>query len=133
MKKSRGLRNNNPGNIRNSGVKYQGEVRPSKDKAFKQFSSMAYGYRAMHKILQTYYKKYGLTTIRAIINRWAPPVENDTEAYIKHVSSWSGIDADATLEITSKAMMCAVVSAMSRVENGTPASLQDVENGWRLL
>lgn len=44
---SRGLKNHNPGNIRQSATKYIGEVRPSQDKSFKQFSSMAYGYRAM--------------------------------------------------------------------------------------
>ncbi|MBX9055585.1 structural protein P5, partial [Parabacteroides merdae] len=48
---ARGLRNNNPGNIRINGDLFQGEVRPSKDKSFKQFTTMAYGYRAMFKIL----------------------------------------------------------------------------------
>lgn len=45
----RGLRNNNPGNIRLSSTKYQGEVQPSQDTAFKQFESMAYGYRAIFR------------------------------------------------------------------------------------
>ena len=54
MKKNnlpRGLRNNNPGNIRINDDLFQGEIRPSKDKSFKQFTTMAYGYRAMFKIL----------------------------------------------------------------------------------
>ena len=130
---TRGLRNNNPGNIRISGIKYQGEIQPSKDKSFKQFSSMPYGYRAMFVILRTYYVKHGLKSISQMIRRWAPANENNTVAYINHVSAWSGIHKDATLEITSKGMMCAVVAAMSRVENGTKANGTDVQKGWDLL
>ncbi|MCH3994277.1 MAG: structural protein P5 [Prevotella sp.] len=133
MLKSRGLRNNNPGNIRISGIKYQGEIRPSKDRNFKQFVNMSYGYRAMFVILRTYYNRYGLNTISKMIQRWAPSNENDTTAYITHVSVWSGIPKNATLEITSKAMMCAVVAAMSRMENGTRANMLDVRKGWELI
>jgi hypothetical protein len=130
---TRGLRNNNPGNIRISGIKYQGEIQPSKDKNFKQFSSMPYGYRAMFVILRTYYVKYGLKSISQMIRRWAPANENNTVAYINHVSAWSGIHKDTSLEITSKGMMCAVVAAMSRVENGIKANSTDVQKGWDLL
>ena len=61
---TRGLRNNNPGNIRKDGTHWKGEVEPSRDAAFKQFESMAWGYRAMFKCLNTYSRKYGLDTIR---------------------------------------------------------------------
>ena len=54
---SRGLRNRNPGNIRRSGVRYKGEVRPSTDPAFKQFGSMALGYRAIFVLLDTYRRR----------------------------------------------------------------------------
>lgn len=72
---TRGLRNNNPGNIRKDGTHWKGEVEPSRDAAFKQFESMAWGYRAMFKCLNTYSRKYGLDTIRKMISRWAPPSE----------------------------------------------------------
>lgn len=78
---TRGLRNNNPGNIRKDGTHWKGEVEPSRDAAFKQFESMAWGYRAMFKCLNTYSRKYGLDTIRKMISRWAPPSENDTDPY----------------------------------------------------
>ena len=81
----RGLRNNNPGNIRNSKTKYLGEVQPSQDSAFKQFQSIDYGYRAMFVLIEHYYKARGLKTIRQIINRYAPASENNTEAYIQQV------------------------------------------------
>mgnify|MGYP003533551919 FL=1 len=46
MKQSRGIRNNNPLNIRLSADKWQGMREEQTDKAFVQFKSMAYGYRA---------------------------------------------------------------------------------------
>ena len=80
---SRGLSNCNPGNIRQSKVRYKGEVQPSRDPAFKQFESLAWGYRAVFVLLHTYRVRHGLRTVRGMISRWAPPVENHTEAYIR--------------------------------------------------
>jgi hypothetical protein len=130
---SRGLRNCNPGNIRHSRSKFVGEVRPSQDSAFKQFESMAYGYRAMFVLLDSYRRRYGLSNIRAMITRWAPPVENHTEAYIRLVAERSGIDAEATLDTQREQDMIPVVAAMSEVENGKKALREDVEAGWRLF
>ena len=75
---SRGLNNRNPGNIRRSTTKYLGEVAPSRDAVFKQFETMAWGYRAMFVLLDSYSRK-GYRTIRQMISRYAPPVENHTE------------------------------------------------------
>lgn len=130
---SRGLRNNNPGNIRISGTKYDGEVQPSQDKAFKQFKDMAHGYRAMFVLLYTYQKKHGCDTLRKMINRYAPPVENHTENYIQSVAKWSGVNPDATLDTTNQAKMVPVVCGMSRMENGKTAVQADVVKGWNLF
>lgn len=107
---SRGLSNCNPGNIRQSKVRYKGEVQPSRDPAFKQFESLAWGYRAVFVLLHTYRVRHGLRTVRGMISRWAPPVENHTEAYIR-----------------------AVAAAISRVENGTAADRGEIERGWALF
>ena len=88
---SRGLSNRNPGNIRQSAVRYKGEVRPSRDPAFKQFESMPWGYRAIFVLLDTYRIRHGLDTIRGMISRWAPPSENHTEIYIRAVADAVGI------------------------------------------
>ena len=69
---ARGLRNNNPGNIRLSRTVWQGEIRPSRDRSFCQFRTMAYGYRALIKLLQNYRRNNGCRTIADFINRWAP-------------------------------------------------------------
>lgn len=110
-----------------------GEVRPSRDVAFKQFESMAYGYRAMFVLLDSYRRRYGLSNIRAMISRWAPPVENHTEAYIRFVSEHSGIAEHETLDTRRERDMIPVVMAMSEIENGTKAKREDVEEGWRLF
>lgn len=133
MAKSRGYRNNNPGNIRINGDKFQGEVIPSQDKEFKQFESMAYGYRAIFKILRNYQINYKLNTIRQMINRWAPKNENDTANYISFVSERSGIPADDPIRTDNREMMIRIVAAMSRVENGIDADMVDIIDGWNLL
>ena len=130
---SRGRKNNNPGNIRCSVTTYQGEIRPSTDSAFKQFQSMAYGYRAMFMVLYTYQKRHNLNTIRQMISRYAPPVENHTDKYIEAVSAWSGVGADSNISTTCRDSMVPIVAAMSRMENGVPAVLADVKAGWALF
>lgn len=129
---SRGIDNCNPGNIRLSKVFYRGEVQPSQDAAFKQFSSMEWGYRAMFVLLDTYARRYGLNTIRGMISRYAPPSENNTEAYIAAVCEWTGIAADEVLDTRSRRDMVPIVVAMSRIENGTPALRPQVEKGFDL-
>ena len=129
----RGLRNNNPLNIRISTDKFVGEVRPSQDKAFKQFDTMAHGYRAAFRVLRTYINNYKCDTIRKIISRWAPKNENHTENYIKVVSERSGITADEPILADNREMMIRIVAAMSFVENGREAVMSDVIRGWELL
>lgn len=130
----RGYRNNNPGNIRINSDLFQGEIRPSKDKSFKQFETMAYGYRAVFRILSNYYRNYKLDTIRKMIGRWAPPEDNNhTEAYIKAVSDYAGIPADDPININDREQMIRIVSGMSKVENGREADMSDVIAGWNLL
>ena len=92
---------------------------------------MAWGYRAMFVLLDSY-RRNGYRTIRQMISRYAPPVENHTENYIRCVAEWSGIGADEPLNTQAGEMMIPVVAAMSRVENGRPAVLSDVEAGWML-
>ena len=131
---SRGLRNNNPGNIRLDGVHWKGEVEPSQDCEFKQFETMAWGYRAMFQCLNTYCRKYGLDTIRKMISRWAPPEDgNHTGNYVKAVSERSGVPADGRITTTNRDVMIPIVAAMSRVENGVEAKMTDVEAGWKLF
>lgn len=137
MKKNelpRGLRNNNPGNIRINSDLFQGEVKPSSDKEFKQFETMAYGYRAIFRILKNYHNNYKLDTIRKMISRWAPPEDrNHTESYIKAVADYVGIPADDLVNVNNCEQMIRIVAGMSKVENGREADMSDVITGWSLL
>ena len=89
MKVARGIRNNNPLNIRHSSDRWEGARKEQTDKSFVQFESMAYGYRAAWKVLESYWKHFREKrehfTVGNIIRRWAPPSENDTDAYIRTV------------------------------------------------
>lgn len=128
----RGLRNNNPGNIRLSTTKWQGQVSPGADPAFVTFSSIAYGYRALMRVLLTYMQTHDLVTISGIIKRWAPMSENDTPAYIARVSGLTGYPADYTLTPT-RDVLTALAGAISAVENGRPAVPEEVQAGYDLL
>lgn len=129
---SRGIRNCNPGNIRRSKVRYRGERHPSQDPDFKEFESMAWGYRAMFVLLDSYRRRYGLNTLRKMISRYAPPEENHTALYIDAVCDRVGLAPDEVLDSRNHDVMVPVVAAMSRIENGSAARLDEVEEGWRL-
>jgi hypothetical protein len=131
MNTPRGLRNNNPGNIRLSRDHFQGEVRPSSDTAFKQFETMGYGYRAVFAVLATYREK-GFDTIRKIISRWAPPSENNTNSYIQSVEKLSGVPRDKVLTANDGKDYLKIVAAISEVENGVKADILEVEEGFSL-
>lgn len=130
---SRGLANCNPGNIRLSRVRYKGEVRPSRDPAFRQFETLAWGYRAIFVLLDTYRTRHGLDTIRGMISRWAPPAENRTETYVRAVAEAVGIPADRPLDTRDRTTMLRMAAAISRVENGIAADMDEVEKGWELF
>ena len=121
---ARGIRNNNPLNIRLSSDKWQGQVLPQRgsgEGAFCQFYTMEYGWRAAFVILcRTYYGKYGLKTIRDIVSRWAPAKENNTEAYIRHVSDYTGISPNKVLGSPQEqpTQWLLIGYAMAVVENG---------------
>jgi hypothetical protein len=127
---SRGHRNNNPLNIRHSKDVFQGEIKGT-DKSFKTFSTMPYGYRAAFVTLHIYLTREW-NTIEKIISRWAPPSENNTEAYIKSVEKWSGVPRDKVLTATDGADYIMIVAAMSFVENGVNADINQVKAGFAL-
>jgi hypothetical protein len=82
MRMTRGMRNNNPFNIRRSVTRWEGKFYSGKDKSFEVFTSMDYGIRAGIVTLRTYVCVHKLTSVKAIINRFAPSTENDTSVYI---------------------------------------------------
>ena len=118
----RGIRNNNPLNIRRTTKdQWKGMAEAQTDHAFVQFKSLEYGWRAAFYLLtRTYYHKYRLFTIRAIISKWAPPNENLTATYIENVSRLTGIPPDEPIGIPSDqpARWLMLGMAMAIQENG---------------
>ena len=138
---SRGLRNNNPLNIRHSADRWQGARINQTDKAFVQFTSMAYGYRAVWKILDTYcltFKKEGKAyNVRNIIGRWAPPTENDTDAYVRAVVKLSGLGGNENMPrpkhyraFDEVEKLVRLIRAMTCVENGIKWEDVDITDVW---
>ena len=139
----RGIRNNNPLNIRHSADQWQGAREEQKDKSFVQFKSMAYGYRAAWKTLQSYYNRFSMQsrafTIKNIIGRWAPPKENDTEAYIRSVMRLSSIGGKENLlppvNVDSYGRLSKMIAAMTCIECGIRMNQVDEEaifQGYKL-
>lgn len=129
----RGIRNCNPGNIRITKDKWQGLREQQTDPAFFQFKEMKWGYRALIRTLQNYRKKHGCQTIADFIRRWAPKNENNTSGYISRVCSEMQVPTTYVPDVDDKVTMCAFAAAISRVENGIPADMAEVEEGWNLL
>ncbi|AXD45530.1 structural protein [Salmonella enterica] len=119
MTTPRGIRNNNPGNIR-QGDDWQGLVPKAQrtDKSFCQFITPEYGIRAMIIILRNYQRRHGLSTVTGIINRWAPPDENNSQAYIDSVAKATGVTPDQHIDTTDSRFMMKLLQAIIRHENG---------------
>lgn len=130
---TRGLRNNNPGNLRLSKDKWQGLRAVQTDKEFFQFETMAHGYRALIRTLQNYRKLHKCQTIADFISRYAPKIENNTAGYIQRVCRKMQVPTTYVPDVNDKATMCNFAAAISQVENGVSAVMADIYSGWELL
>lgn len=123
----RGMRNNNPGNLRISSSSWKGKVPTSKntDGAFEQFDYYVWGVRAMIVLLRNYINRDKLNTIRKIMTKYAPPSENHTNTYAKWVAQKSGIGIDQPL-VANQQYLRPLVKAMAHYENGQEAVEDDM-------
>jgi len=135
----RAVRNSNPGNIE-AATQWQGlmpraqmTLAQANEHRFAVFSSPKWGFRALATILRNYEKLHGLRTAREIITRWAPPVENDTEAYIAHVCSKIGHGADEPLNLSDAGTLSKLCRAIAEHEcGGWFFAEHDLNEGVRL-
>lgn len=110
---TRGIRSNNPGNVRR-GDQWRGLSATQPDQDFCTFIAPVYGIRAMVKILMSY-KRRGIDTVQEIVSTWAPPSENDTAAYVRSVCSRVGVGPNDPVEPTNPDLIKAII----RHENGS--------------
>ena len=115
---TRGERNNNPGNIDKNSIVWKGIAAVSTDVRFCTFKSANYGIRAIGKLVSTYYHTYKLNTIAKIINRWAPPTENNTGAYIAAVCNSCNLQRDDLITSLTPTIQMQLVKAIITHENG---------------
>lgn len=137
----RGIRNNNPLNIR-KGARWRGLRDFATDKEFCEFQTMAFGFRAAFRTLITYYTKHDCKTLVKIINRWAPPSENNASTYVQLVKMRAKISYSLS-ELPDPRFKCSwptwskIIMAMASVENGLDMwQLQrykvDLEKGMKM-
>lgn len=127
----RGIRNNNPLNIR-IGNTWLGEVPNPTDSDFEQFVSPVYGLRAAFCILRRYIRRYGRNTVRKIVHSWAPSSENNCDAYIKIVCQQSKLDPDETLLYEDAERMWKLVQGMALAEVGQRLDMDLIMKGYQL-
>lgn len=116
-KATRGIRNKNPGNIRfNKYNDWIGQVGQD-DEGFIIFSDVAYGIRAMARLI-TNYQSNGHRTVAQIITRWAPPNENNTQAYINSVVKQMDLPGADFIPAKNEGDYHALIKAIIKHENG---------------
>lgn len=118
----RGIRNNNPLNIR-KGNNWRGERTKQTDIQFEEFVSIEYGIRAAFILVRNYMSGFGgktpeYNTVEKIIRRWAPPFENATNSYIRHVADMVGVNEHTPLSFKDRKTMVDLLMAMTQVECG---------------
>ena len=130
--KNRGLRNNNPLNLR-IGNNWVGERKVKRDAAFEEFETLEYGYRAAFIVLRKYINVYRRNTIERIIESWAPRSENHTQLYIETVETITGIARNLPIRFEDKPTMIRLASAMTQVECGVTVLPEIISSGYQMV
>lgn len=126
---ARGIRNNNPGNLEYSKTNpWVGQT--GDDGRFAKFETPEHGIRALGRNLLSY-QRQGIDTVSDIINRWAPPADNNnTDAYIQAVCAQLGVAPDQQLDASNPDTLKALCAAIIHHENGNqPYSDQQLSSG----
>ena len=129
----RGIRNNNPGNLIKTNIKWKGKVENEKnsDGHFEQFYELKYGIRALIKDLKNDIQK-GKNTLVELISEFAPSHENHTNSYINFVAKEIGVEPNQQL-YPSYALFKNLVSAITKMENGKPVITEnDFNAAWKI-
>lgn len=129
----RGIRNNNPGNIkelRGDSTQWVGERATDDDPLFEEFETPEDGIRALVKILRNYKRLYNISMVSSIITRWAPSVENDTKAYIRAVCERMCVSPFEDLDMDNRYQLRLLAVAIIHHENGMmPYSPEQLAEG----
>lgn len=133
----RGLRNNNPLNLRISSNPWLGKVKNNTDGAFEQFTSIEYGLRAAMRNISTIVtrrrRQQLLTTVKDLVHVWAPAADNNNEAaYVKTIADKTGIQPNDEVNIKNRNFLCLLVYGMAWAENGQALSKWRIDSAYTL-
>lgn len=117
---TRGEKNNNPGNLRYvKSIHWQGLADPPQDDGgYCVFTTAYYGIRALCRDLYIANTVDGLKTVTDLVDRFAPPNENNTAAYILDMSDRMGVEADAPVDLSHPDQLQAYSHGTVIHENG---------------
>lgn len=137
VKEPRGIRNNNPLNIR-KGNKWRGELKNQTDPEFEQFTSLGYGIRAALRLMRNQISGFGgsrppMNTLKKLISVWAPPSENSTQRYVDFVSEKCGLSPSQIIDQSDKWQICRIARAMAYYECGVWIDTAKFSSAWDLL
>lgn len=120
MSTIRGIRNNNPGNIKWSASQtFHGQI--GQDSAgFIIFDTMENGIRAIAVIIKNYSHLHGLRTVDGIIRRWSV---TDQDAYVANVSAALGVQPYDSISVDDTGTLTIVVDAIIAQEDGRVSEL----------
>lgn len=136
-KPPRGIRNNNPLNIR-KGCNWKGERPVQTDPAFEEFISMEYGIRAALRLMRNHITGFNgsrqpMNTLKKLISVWAPPSENATTKYVDFVSANVGLLPTQIINHKDAKLMCKIARAMAFVECGVWIEKEKFDSAWSLM
>lgn len=118
----RGVKNNNPGNIRYSKAVWEGLAAAQPDPDFVSFIDPMHGLRALMRNLLTHQRKYNLNSVQSLIGDpklgWAPPSENDTGAYVRDVCMHVGVKPADFVDLEIPENLIRMAQAIAQQENG---------------
>lgn len=127
-KKTRAERNFNPGNLNYAG-QAGATLESGSGARFAKFASEEEGIAALVRQLRLYQQR-GIDTIGEIVKKYAPPSENDTQAYIASMVRWTGLSADEKLDFNDTDTVRRMVQGISRKEGRfTPLSEGQIMSG----
>lgn len=133
----RGIRNNNPLNIRR-GCNWKGLREVQTDPAFCQFKTMVWGIRAAFRLMHNHITGFGgsrpkCDTVAKLVSVWAPATENDTKAYIAHVCEWADCTPASHIDPHDDFLIICIARAMAKVECGQWLDVQLFNDAYELL
>jgi hypothetical protein len=115
----RGIRNNNPTNMMDSGIAWDGMTGVDAN-GFLIFKDMPSGLRAPAKNLRNYGRLDGITTVDGVARRWS---KTDQDAYSANLAAWIGVDPHDSIDLEDFATLAALVRGIIRQEDGGAAEL----------